>query len=88
MKIAVRATDRGCTVNERQVLAWLGLHRNVVGLRHAATTEEYHYLVLQYAAGGDLRTYLHQHRPLPEKEVKYIFKQLLRGVQVSDIAHS
>jgi serine/threonine protein kinase len=38
---------------------------------------------MQLASGGDLRQYVTLHKPLPEMEVKHIFKQLLIAVKVS-----
>ncbi|KAI9590884.1 kinase-like domain-containing protein [Syncephalis fuscata] len=53
---------------------------NVVKLLGNEVTPINTYLILQYVAGGDLSQYLRLHAPLPEMEVKTIFKQLLEGI--------
>ncbi|KAI9597803.1 kinase-like domain-containing protein, partial [Syncephalis fuscata] len=66
---------------ELRTLKEVGDHPHVVKLLGEGATDLNTYLFIEYAAGGDLGSYIEQHFPLPEMEVKYIFKQLLKGIK-------
>ncbi|KAI9597390.1 kinase-like domain-containing protein [Syncephalis fuscata] len=82
--------------NEDRIANELAALRSVRNDTHFATlldqrgTPSKMYLILKYMAGGDLAGYVSRHGPLPEMEVKHIFKQLFEGAQILhnlNIAH-
>jgi MAP/microtubule affinity-regulating kinase len=49
-------------------------HRNVIRLYDVMETKSDIYMVMEYAPGGDLLTYMKQHRSLNEAEARKIFR--------------
>ncbi|KAI9592917.1 kinase-like domain-containing protein [Syncephalis fuscata] len=67
--------------NEVATLRAVGNHPGVIGFLDGTVTALNTYLSLEYATGGDLINHIVSKAPLPEMEAKYIFKQLLEGIQ-------
>jgi serine/threonine protein kinase len=49
-------------------------HRNVIRLYDVMETKSDIYMVMEYAPGGDLLTYMKEHRSLSEAEARKIFR--------------
>ncbi|KAI9597802.1 kinase-like domain-containing protein [Syncephalis fuscata] len=81
VKVSLHCHDFKNYKREVRALHAVGNHSLFVrGLRGGITSLNT-YLVIQYMAGGDLFHYVNRHLPLPEMEIKYIFKQLLEGAK-------
>jgi serine/threonine protein kinase len=60
-------------------------HPNIVKFYEMAETENCIYIIMQYAAGGDLFEYFSKRSKLPEPTAKYIIFQILHGIKVSNV---
>ncbi|KAI8054618.1 kinase-like domain-containing protein [Syncephalis plumigaleata] len=56
-------------------------HPNIVKFYEMAETENCIYIMMQYAAGGDLFEYFSKQSKLPEIKAKYIIFQILHGIK-------
>eukprot|EP00742_Colponemidia_sp_Colp-10_P004662 GILJ01004973.1.p1 GENE.GILJ01004973.1~~GILJ01004973.1.p1 ORF type:complete len:817 (+),score=151.65 GILJ01004973.1:177-2627(+) len=57
------------------------VHPNLIRLYEVIESSKHIILVMEYAGGGDLLTYVRSRGKLQEAESKRIFKQLVRGVE-------
>jgi 5'-AMP-activated protein kinase catalytic alpha subunit len=55
-------------------------HRNIIRLYEVLETKDDIFLVMEYASGGDLLSFMKRRRSLPEKEAKEIFRQVVNSV--------
>ncbi|XP_070580618.1 testis-specific serine/threonine-protein kinase 5-like [Ptychodera flava] len=55
-------------------------HPNVIALYDLLETEDNIYIIMEYAEGGDLLTYINDKGHLDEEEARFLFKQILTGV--------
>ncbi|WP_125767118.1 Stk1 family PASTA domain-containing Ser/Thr kinase [Lapidilactobacillus wuchangensis] len=60
-------------------------HPNIVGVYDVGTDNGMQYIVMEYVAGDNLKTFIDQHYPLPLPEVIEMMTQVLSAVQ---LAHS
>ena len=96
IKVSKKDTVNGCTAdkpgnNYRTEVATLEMvhnHSNVVTLHEQIETEQCYYIILQYANGGDLLSYLVKNYPLSEMDVKFIVFQVLSALEVSGCCSS
>ena len=56
-------------------------HRNVVRLYETFETNKHILFVIEMCSGGDLLNYVRKRRRLKEDVAKYLFKQLIEGLQ-------
>ena len=56
-------------------------HKNVVKIYETFETEKYLMIVLEYASGGDLLTFLRKRGKVNENITKFLFKQLIEGLK-------
>jgi serine/threonine protein kinase len=49
-------------------------HRNVIRLFEVMETKTDIYMVMEYAPGGDLLSYMRQHRSLSEQDARKLFR--------------
>jgi len=66
--------------NEAKILQALEFP-NIIELFETIETEKEFCLVLQYAAGGDLLSYLRKHGMMMENEARFMFRQIARAVE-------
>lgn len=65
-------------------------HLNVLKMFEKFETSKYIIIVLEYVAAGDLLSYIKKRNKLTEKVAKYIFKQIIEGLEYihsKDIIH-
>lgn len=66
---------------EREIINHMKLrHPHIIALREVFLTTDHLVLVMEYAAGGDLFTYVSARRGLTEDEARWFFQQLMVGV--------
>ncbi|KAI9593547.1 kinase-like domain-containing protein [Syncephalis fuscata] len=90
VKIVARRNNEESIINEINALRSIKGYPHFVMYLDERYTAHNVYIVLPYMAGGDLARYVRRHGPLPEMEVKHIFKQLFEGVLILhslNIAH-
>ncbi|KAI9591509.1 kinase-like domain-containing protein [Syncephalis fuscata] len=90
VKIVARRNNEESIINEINALRSIKCDPHFVMYLDERYTAHNVYIVLPYMAGGDLARYVRRHGPLPEMEVKHIFKQLFEGVLILhslNIAH-
>lgn len=56
-------------------------HPNIVGLHEMVETPQAIYLIMEYAAGGELFTYIVERRKLSEPEAARFYWQILNGLE-------
>jgi len=56
-------------------------HHAIIELKDFFVTKDYLVLVMEYCSGGDLFTLAMQENPVPEHRARYIFRQILEGIQ-------
>ena len=56
-------------------------HRNVVRLYETFETSKHILFVIEMCSGGDLLNYVRKRRRLKEDVAKYLFKQIVEGLQ-------
>ena len=56
-------------------------HRNVVRLFETFETNQHILFVIEMCSGGDLLNYVRKRRRLKEDVAKYLFKQIVEGLQ-------
>lgn len=56
-------------------------HKNIVCLRESFETEKHIVFVLELCAGGDLLNYVRKRRKLSENVAKFVFSQILSGLE-------
>jgi serine/threonine protein kinase len=71
--------------DEADMAKYVGHIPGVIKYIDTCITTQYCYLIMQFASGGDLHNYIILHMPLPEMEVKNIFKQMLVAIKVSTL---
>lgn len=81
-------TDAERVLTEIRCFMELG-HPNIIKLLQVLDVDKHVVLVLEYADGGDLRTYLKAlpDRRLPEARARVVFKDILRGVAYAHSHH-
>jgi len=56
-------------------------HHSIIELKDFFVTKDYLVLVMEYCAGGDLFTLAMKEHPIAEERSKFIFRQILEGIQ-------
>jgi len=56
-------------------------HQNIVKLFETLETERHNLIVMELCPGGDLLNYVRKRRKLKEPCAKYVFKQIMEGIQ-------
>ncbi|XP_066242644.1 serine/threonine-protein kinase MARK2-like [Saccopteryx leptura] len=81
--IAVKILSiRGCPTAFQEIELLKALnHSNVVKLVEVIVTDSTLFTIMEYVSGGDLFNYLPSNRPIPEAEVRCIFRQLILALQ-------
>ncbi|KAL0544594.1 hypothetical protein IC582_019711 [Cucumis melo] len=93
--VAIKFIERGPTIDEnveREIVNHRLLqHPNVIYFKEVFLTPTHLGLVMEYASGGELFEKIrNQRRPFTEDEARYLFRQLILGVQYihsMDICH-
>jgi serine/threonine protein kinase len=67
-------------MNEISILKALR-HPNIVKLFETLETAKHHLIVMELCPGGDLLNYVRKRRKLKEPSAKYVFRQLMEGIQ-------
>ncbi|KAI9592932.1 kinase-like domain-containing protein [Syncephalis fuscata] len=84
-RVAVKISTQGCDfssfANEVRALNEVKDHSCFTELFDMGITSANTYISIEYAAGGDLKAYNNRHFPIPEMELKHIFKQLFEGAE-------
>lgn len=65
---------------ERGILGNL-THENIVKLVYFYKSENSYYLIFEYVAGADLRTYIRAKGPLPEVDAQRFFRQIVNAIR-------
>lgn len=71
---------------KRKMLQEIDIHKAVKHTSHIKLLETFqtdkHYLiVMELCPGGDLLNYVRKRRMLPERSAKFIFKQIMQGIE-------
>lgn len=88
VQVAVKIIDKQNIENDRQVkriqkeIRFLKLlnHPNIVKVYDVVETETHIFIVMEYAAGGELFDYIVAHKRVKEKEARVFFRQILSAV--------
>lgn len=56
-------------------------HTNIIRVYEIIETDKLAYFMMELAQNGDLLDYINARRTLPEAEAKYLFRQLVLGIQ-------
>lgn len=56
-------------------------HTNILRVYEIIDTDKLTYFMMELAQNGDLLDYINARRALPEAEAKYLFRQLVLGIQ-------
>ncbi|XP_040610251.1 sperm motility kinase-like [Mesocricetus auratus] len=93
-QVAIKVLQNG-TRNDFSIQTELDIlktldHPYIIKLFHVINTEDYTYMVLEHAAGGDLVSHIERVGSLQEEEAQHIFTQLVCAVHYchkNNIAH-
>lgn len=95
--VAIKFLQRGFGIDkrvEREIICHKQmLHPHVVQFKDVFLTANHVAIVMEYASGGDLETYVHEKKGIPEDKARWFFQQLivaldyihLMGVAMRDI---
>lgn len=75
-------TNRQRVSNETSTMRLLR-HKNIIALKEIIETSDCIHVVMEYANGGDIRSYLNTSGPLPETQARSVFGQLLSAVRLA-----
>jgi serine/threonine protein kinase len=78
-KISVDVNFARC-LNEINIYKELN-HKNVIKMFEVLRSANYLYIVMEYAAGGDLYTLLNNKTRLSETETRFYFRQIINGLE-------
>lgn len=56
-------------------------HKNHIKLLEVFKTESHVCIVMELCPGGNLLSYLKKRRCLSEQQAKFVFKQIMQGIQ-------
>lgn len=87
-KVAVKILEKKCILNKADIarvereIAFLKVlrHPNVVQLYEILETKEQLYLIMEYAAQGELFDYIVDHQKVDEKTALKFFRQIIAGI--------
>ncbi|KAI9366096.1 kinase-like domain-containing protein [Zopfochytrium polystomum] len=87
-KVAIKVIEKGQIQSQKQVarlqreIRFLKLlhHPHIVKVHDVIETSEFIYIVMEYAAGGELFDYIVAHKRVKEKEARSFFRMVLSAV--------
>jgi 5'-AMP-activated protein kinase catalytic alpha subunit len=79
MRDIVEIHDRNKVFSEIEILQILK-HENHIKLLETVLTDTHICIVMEMCPGGDLLSYVRKRRRLPEKQSKYIYRQIVKGI--------
>ena len=56
-------------------------HQNITKILETFEDEQYYFIIMEYINGGNLFSYVKKRRKLSEKVAKFIFRQIILGIQ-------
>ena len=56
-------------------------HKNITKILEVFNDEEYMLIIMEYINGGNLYSFVKKRRKLPEKMAKFLFRQIILGIQ-------
>ena len=79
-------TKGGDKINMDKILYEINLmrklnHQNITKILETFEDEQYYFIIMEYINGGNLFSYVKKRRKLSEKVAKFIFRQIILGIQ-------
>ena len=89
MQVAVKLLEKANIKSEKQVarlqreIRFLKLlnHPHIIKVYDVIETQDYIYIAMEYAKGGELFDYIVTHKRVKEKEARIFFRQILSALE-------